>query len=352
MAILLVIVSLSLLILVHEAGHFFAAKIFGVKVEEFGFGFPPKILSKKVGETVYSLNLLPFGGFVKIYGEDPNKINEAEKNLSRSFFFQKAWKKSVIILSGVAMNIILGWFAISAVFMVGSPEHLAITQIAPNSPAAEAGLKKGDFIIEAVYQNKILVDPIKTDDFVKFIQQNPEGPFTLKVKRGEEELTFVLSGRVIPPEGEGSLGVILSYVGFEKKPFFSALTTGFFTTIQALQMIILAFVSFIAKVFITPAVVETLTGPVGIFMLATEAGSLGFVYLLQLLALISLNLAVLNLIPFPALDGGRFLLVIVEKIKGSTIPANIQTAINTFGFILLIILMVVVTVKDVGRFLM
>ena len=166
MTILIVIISLSLLILVHEAGHFFAAKFFGVRVDEFGLGFPPRIFGKKIGETTYSINLLPLGGFVKIYGEDstgePGGLDANQEDKKRTFSSQPAWKKSVIILAGVVMNVILGWLALSLVFLAGAPKHLAIADVALDSPAREAGLEAGDIILGVEYKGGILKDPVKS----------------------------------------------------------------------------------------------------------------------------------------------------------------------------------------------
>lgn len=358
MTILIVIISLSLLILVHEAGHFFAAKFFGVRVDEFGLGFPPRIFGKKIGETTYSINLLPLGGFVKIYGEDstgepggPNGTNQEDER--RTFSFQPAWKKSVIILAGVVMNVVLGWLALSLVFLAGSPKHLAIADVALDSPAREAGLEAGDIILGVEYEGGALEDPVKSEDLISVMKNAPASEVILSILRsGDEELRVVLSGRASPPEGEGPLGVALIDIGFDKKGFFGSVVEGFKTTGRMLGLITVSFYNIITRIFVAPEILNSLTGPIGIFVIAKEAGALGLVYLMQISALISLNLAVLNLIPFPALDGGRFLMIIIEKIKGSPVPQKFQMAANAFGFVLLIVLMVFVTIKDVGRFIL
>lgn len=349
MTVLLVIIALSLLILVHELGHFLAAKAFGLKVLEFGFGFPPKVFSKKWGETEYSFNLLPLGGFVKIYGEDKESLDEIEEP-DRSLAFQPAWKKSVVILAGIVMNILLGWIMMSFVFMAGAPEHLSIASVAEESPAAEVELRTGDVVLKAQSGSSSLEDPIAANEFIEFVNKNPGGQFSLTIQRGEEIFEKTLTGRIDPPKGEGSLGVSIVEMGFEKRGFFEGFVDAAEYTGETLWLIVVAFAGLIKNLFTSPEAVGNLTGPVGIFVLAKEAGSLGLVYLLQLTALISLNLAILNLIPFPALDGGRFIMALIEKIKGSPIPKKIEVWANAFGFILLLALMVVVTIKDVGRF--
>jgi len=345
MLILLVIISLSILILVHELGHFLAAKFFGVKVEEFGLGFPPRLFGKRVGETVYSVNLLPFGGFVKIFGEDGGEKPPTKE----SFASQPVWRRSIIILSGVIMNIFLGWLVFSMVFFIGAPEHLLIADVASESPAFSANLKSGDVILEVEHESQRLNDPIKSKDLIDLVKQSPSGLFLLKVMRGGEIIETSLSGRLTPPEGQGSLGVSLIDIGFPAEPFFKSFIKGFTSTVTMLGLVTVGFFNFFSKLFVSPEIIETIAGPVGIIVLSAQAGSLGLVYLFQLMAFISLNLAILNLIPFPALDGGRFLFLMIEKIKGSPISDRIQIALNAAGFVALIILMVLVTIRDVSK---
>lgn len=345
--IIFVIIALSVLILVHEFGHFFFAKFFGVKVEEFGIGFPPRLFSKKIGETVYSLNLLPFGGFVKIYGEDGNreKITEPEK----SFVNQPIWRRSVIVLAGVLMNIILGWLVLSAVLMIGAPEHLAIADLAPDSPAQEAGLASGDIIIEAAFGGAVLKDPITTENLLNLVKEAGNQPIHLKIRRGSDIFDFNVAGRLNPPAGQGPLGVTLVNIGFPAESFLNSFIKGAAATGETLRAVTVAFINFFSTVFTDRKILESVAGPVGIFAIAAQVGSLGIVYFLQLMALISLNLAVLNLIPFPALDGGRFLFLLFEKIKGSPVSSRFQTAVNSLGFVILLVLMVFVTIRDVSR---
>jgi len=347
MVILIVIVSLSILILVHELGHFLLAKFFGVKVEEFGLGFPPRLWGKKIGETVYSLNLLLFGGFVKIFGEEGE--SETPSLSGRRFTDQPIWRRGVIVLAGIFMNLVLGWLVLSVVFMLGSPSHLMVADVAPDSPASGAGLSRGDFILGISRAGKILSDPLKASDFIEFMKDVKGEQVLLKVQHQGAVKEVEVAGRQNPPAGQGPLGVSLIEAGFPAEPFFKSIGTAFTTTIKTTGLIVVAFVNLFGKIFVSPEVLETVSGPVGIFALASQAGSMGLVYLLQLMALISLNLAVLNFIPFPALDGGRFLFLILEKIKGSPISPKFQRVVNTVGFAFLIVLMVIVTVRDISR---
>lgn len=347
MIILLAIICLSALIFFHELGHFLVAKIFKVKVEEFGFGFPPKILAKKIGETVYSLNALPFGGFVKLFGEDEKIGGDGD---SQKFSNQPVWRRSVIVLAGVAMNIIVGWLILSAALMIGSPPHLMIAEVASDSPAEAVGLQKGDVVLNADFAGDVVLsDPINSEDFIRSVKNNLATPMNLNIQRGRQIINLAVTSRESPPAGEGPLGVALVDIGLTPQPFFQSLVQGFKNTLAILGAVVVGFFHFLTSVFVDRHVLETVSGPVGIFAIMAQAGSLGLIYIFQLTALISLNLAVLNLIPFPALDGGRFLFLLIEKIKKTPVPWRIQAVINAVGLAALLVLMILVTIKDVSR---
>ena len=387
--IIAVIIFLSILILVHELGHFLTAKKFGLLVEEFGFGLPPRIWAKKIGETIYSINVLPFGGFVKIYGEDgaetdkngtlieeistveieekivdaKNRIEIDEKlvmaekviisdsNKARSFVSLPISKRAIIILAGVLMNFLLGWLLISVIFYIGIPKAILITGIEPNSPAAGIGLQVGDKIAGAKMGPKELGGAeIGADNFIKFINEYRGQEITIKIERNGEIKEFKAIPRINPPAGQGALGTALMESGLAKKDLLVSAWEGLKTSLEIVQAVFVAIFTLIAKVFIGKANLEQIAGPVGIVKVTAQAGTLGFAYLLQLLALISLNLVVINIFPFPALDGGRLLFLLIEKIKGSPLPVKFEKYANGFGMILLILLMIAITVKDVIRF--
>ncbi len=379
LGIILVILFLSVLVLLHEAGHFLMAKKFGVFVEEFGIGLPPRIWGKKIGETVYSLNALPFGGFVKIFGENGmeenlaesdsikveavseeltvsgNEIEIKEELLSaeigvprkKQFGELKIWKRTVILVAGVMLNFVFGWILISSVFISGAPESLIIAGVAKNSPAASAGILAGDKLISAKTETEIIEGSIKTKEFVAFIDRNKGEEVSFRIERKNDIKEIKSVPRENPPKGEGALGVSLMEAGFAKKPFFESLSEGFKTSVRMVKEVYVSVFDMAGKALAGKSGLSQVTGPVGIVRTASETNSLGIIYLIQLLAMISLNLAALNFFPFPALDGGRVLFLIIEKIKGSPLPKKIENYANAFGMMILLALMAIVTIKDI-----
>ncbi|MEK9154700.1 MAG: RIP metalloprotease RseP [Patescibacteria group bacterium] len=336
--IVFVIIFLSILILVHELGHFFSAKKFGLLIEEFGFGLPPKIWGKKIGETNYSINTLPFGGFVKIFGE--NREENSGVLPERSFGNLKIWQRAVIISSGVIMNFLLGWISISIVFAIGIPQAVIITNIQENSPAEIIGLQGGDKIVGFN----------KTVDFIEYTNSNRGKTINLKIERAGEILEFQVIPRIDPPIGQGALGINLTEAGLPKQNIIMSFWEGLKASVEIVKTIFTSLFDLIVKAFIGKASFESVAGPIGIVKLTAQASNLGLIYLLQLLGLISLNLAVINIFPFPALDGGRLVFLAIEKIKGSPTNHKFERIVNSLGLALLIFLMIVITIKDILRF--
>lgn len=346
---LVFILILGVLVLVHELGHFIAAKKNGLIVEEFGFGFPPRIFSWKPGETIYSINLLPLGGFVKILGE-----NDGETSNLKSFASKSIGTRGLITAAGVAMNFALGALLLIIGFYIGLPQVLnkenetiaknikiQIVAINYDSPAEKANLKLGDSV-----EN---FDEISI--FQDFINKNKGKEIILKIKRGGDNLEIKTIPRVNPPEGEGALGIALVKTGLISYPWYKSVWLGIQSAFIITWEIIKGFFELIKNLITAGKVPQEIAGPVGIATLAGQAINLGFVYLLQLVALISLNLAVLNLIPFPALDGGRLLFLGIEKIKGSKVNPKIENAIHSVGMILLLALVALITYRDILKLL-
>ena len=338
-SVLVVIIGISVLILVHELGHFLAAKFFGVGVEEFGIGFPPRIFSKKIGETRYSVNWLPLGGFVKLRGEFQALEEEIAAGMTSSalamtnkFIEKKPWQRAIVMAAGVAMNFLLGWLLFSLILFIGAPQYILVQEVLPNSAAMAAGMMKGDRI--ANFQS--------ANDFTAFLKNNFGKETTLEILRfAQDGQTERLEMRVTP---QGTLGVMISDIGLPAQSLPKAVTKGFLNSILVLWSILMA----LGSVFSAP---QSFVGPIGIFNVAWETGKLGVIYIFQLLALISLNLAVLNLLPIPALDGGRLLFLLIEKIKGSAIARQKEIFWQTAGFVFLILLIITITVFDVVRLL-
>lgn len=324
-----------MLIFAHELGHFLVAKKMGLLVEEFGFGFPPRMFSWKRGETTYSVNWLPFGGFVRIYGEDAADV-KTDVPPGRSFAAQRAWKRALIVVAGVVMNFMFGWFLLSLIFMIGTPKALFISQVLPDSPALSAGLKAQDQI-QGFSTAK---------DFIDYINRNRGKEIVLAVRRGPETLEFKAVPRL---KEEAALGVALVESGTERQAFVPAVWNSLKASVGAVVGIVAGFITLFGGLFTGGHVAADVVGPVGVFGVASQAGQLGILYVVQLVALISLNLTVLNIFPFPALDGGRLLFIILEKIKGSPLNPKFERAANAAGFALLLALMIAVTVRDVVR---
>ena len=330
LSIFFVIIGLSVLILVHEWGHFLVARWFGLLIEEFGIGFPPRLFSKKSKGTIFSINAVPLGGFVKIYGENSGLGGNIE-HPEKSFAYQTAWKRALIVIAGVAMNFLLGWLIISVVFFVGSRSLVLVDLVQDSSPAATAGFQTGDQILGFDNSEKL----------VSYIEQNRGKEISLKINRSGEELTFKAMPRIFTEAGQGALGLGLRDAGIPRHGLFESIVQGFIASVSIVVAVVLG----LYQAIFSP---QQVLGPVGIFDAAVDTGRLGIIYLAQFVALISLNLVVLNLLPIPALDGGRLLFIIIEKIRGKRFLKETEIKANTIGFGFLIALIVLVTIKDIA----
>ena len=368
MSIVLFVVILLVLIVSHEFGHFIVAKLTGMRVDEFGIGFPPKIWGKKIGETVYSINWLPFGGFVSIFGENYEEEGHTQEEVAqdaRSFQSRSKWAQAAVLLAGVAMNWLVAAIIIIAGFIYGLPvpvteapqvaeisnARLLVTQVLEDSAAHNAGLKPGDQLVYLLTDTDALQgDPIAPSAVADFVKEHASDEISIGYVRANE-VTQMVQVQPAPLDGGDSpvLGIAMDVVGIAKLPLVSAVSEGLKTTALLTVAIVEGFGRLIVDAFKGQADVSAIAGPVGLVGLVGSASEIGMIYVLTLAAIISLNLAVLNLIPFPALDGGRLLFVVIEAIKGSPIPARFASLANMFGFAALIILMIVVTVFDVMR---
>lgn len=364
MAILIFLIVLVVLILVHELGHFLVAKISGIRVDEFGLGFPPKIWGIKRGETTYSINWIPFGGFVKIFGENPDEESISGAGASRSMVNKPKWMQFLVLIAGISFNVIFAWILISLGFMSGLPTsvssypntHFAdakivITNVMPDSPADKAHLKSGDVIVSMTQASRVLNVASSTDVVAvqKFIAESAGKPITLEITAGKTTNQIVATPVAGIVDNKAALGIGLDAVGTLRLPVHQALYQGAILTVDLTKSVAIGLGTFFKNLIIAKADLAQVTGPIGIVGLVGDAANLGFIYLLSFTAFISINLAVINLLPLPALDGGRILFIIIEAIKRSPIRPKVANTLNTIGFGLLILLMVVITFHDIFK---
>lgn len=352
------IIVLGILILVHELGHFIFAKRAGMTVEEFGFGFPPRLWSIKRGGTVYSINLIPFGGYVKILGEDGE-----ERNKEGSFSSKSIWQRFIVISAGVVMNLFLAIFLLMVVNFFGlrigvtdgsdtskvKDLQVQIIQVNAKSPADVSGLKLLDTIVGFKSGDK-LIYASSVGEVQSYIVDNAGNQVTMLIKRGDLVVEKIVEPRKNPPAGEGALGISLALTGIVKYPWYEAVWRGVYDAYHLLINTVIGYYTLIKTLVVSGKLMSDVSGPIGIATLTGSAARIGFNYLMQFVAMISINLAVLNFIPFPALDGGRALLLLVEKIKRSPINKKLEGRLNAVGFGLLILLMFYVTFRDLVKF--
>lgn len=364
MSIFLFFIVLVGLVVFHELGHFFAAKVAKMKVLEFGVGFPPKIAGKRFSPegTEYTLNWIPFGGFVRIFGEDPK-----DALAPGSFTSKPALAQACVLFAGPFANIVLAIFLYFFAFLLGTPTVLessdtaltatdtrvVVAEVLPDSPASLAGLRAGDEVVSVQVENETFL--INTpEDVARVVSEYYPQPLLLTfIRQGEMQSTEVnaVTGLIDEEPERAALGVATALVGTVSYPPHQAFIKGIEKTIQSFGFITVSLGSLLASVFTFSADVSQIAGPVGIASLTGEAAAFGVGSLLSFAALLSINLGIINLLPFPALDGGRLLFLGIETVSRKKIPLSVAGTLNTFGFVLLILLMVAVTIGDISRLL-
>ncbi|MFH1744844.1 MAG: RIP metalloprotease RseP [bacterium] len=365
------IIVLSVLVLVHELGHFWVARRYGLRPREFGFGFKPRALgiyktadgkwkishgSREVTDavdTIYSINWIPLGGFVDL-GED----EEPGEN-SNHFGNKPIWQRAAILLAGVTMNIVLAMVIFSFGFMVGLPQQLPedgingaiiknhqvqVLEVLPDSPAKSAGLKTGDIILS--------VDGVKINfasSLMEYTNKRVGDDLTYIIKRGREKIEKKIKPEIIKDTGMGGVGIAIAEIGTVRYPIHLAIWNGIKITCFLTVAIFMAFCGLIKGLFVGQGLGDSIGGPVRIAEVTAQAAQMGFAYLLNFTAILSINLAILNGLPFPALDGGRILFLIIEKIKGRPVKRELEGTIHYIGFALLMVFVVAVTYNDIAR---
>ncbi|TRZ53115.1 hypothetical protein D4S03_02360 [bacterium] len=350
------ILMLSILVLIHELGHFLSARFFKMRVEEFGIGLPPraKKLFKRKG-TLFSLNWLPLGGFVKLYGEDMENPEQASS--PEAFFNKPMWQRAAVLLSGVIMNFILGVFVFGIVYSyLGIPtktDKVMIVEVSNGSPAEKAGIEIDSQVEKIIFEKKEVAF-VGIDGFIKQIDslKGKEVEIILASKDGVEK-TVQIVPRVNPPGGQGALGVALSSIEMKKFPWWQTPFRGIRVGLEEAwgwgKEITKNLGIILYNLITGKGLPKDVAGPIGIYEVSREVYKVGWVAVLQFMGILSINLAILNVVPFPALDGGRIAFLGIEKIIGKVRKNKIEGYVNTFGMIFLLGLMVLITIKDVVK---
>ena len=333
MTIIYALIIFAILILVHEFGHFITAKFFGVKVKEFALGMGPVLLKKEKGETIYSLRAIPIGGFCSMEGEDEDSEDQ------RAFNKKPSWQRGIILFAGSFMNLILAIVIMAGILIsIGYPST-TIQTVQDGSPAQLAGLLPGDKII-SIEDNEVR----KWENIIEFVGETKAGDtLKIEIKRANKLLSLETATKA----GEDGRTVIGISPSLDKKPL-TALKDG---TISSFQMIG-SMLDILKQLFTGDVPAKELTGPVGIVYLVGDSAKLGMSYVAYLAALISLNLAIINLLPFPALDGGRLIFLVIRKLTGKVITDEIEAKVHIIGIMLLFALMIFVTWQDIIRYIL
>jgi regulator of sigma E protease len=354
MQIVIAILLFAILVLVHEFGHFIVAKRAGVRVEEFAIGFPPRLFSFKRGETEYSINLLPLGGYVRMPGEN-GETTDAEGNPDpRTFGAQTARNRAAILVAGVTMNFILAWAIYTGLYAVQGTQHLGyayIASVVAGSPAQTAKLQANDHLIAVNGQQT--KDSTDIHDFIQTAinadkTDSAAVPITLTISRDGKAMDVTVQARKHPPNGQGSIGISIGQnVFFTKVPLYQAPFLG----VQALGNNFVLTGEGIHRIFIglvKPG--DAFQGPVGIVSDAGQAAAAGPDVVLSFLAYLSWNLAVVNLLPIPGLDGGRLLILGIEVLRrGKRLAPEREALINLAGLVFLLSLIAVITFNDISH---
>lgn len=346
---------LSVLVLIHELGHFLVAKKFGIKVEEFGFGFPPRVFGKKIGETLYSINALPIGGFVKLYGEDEagaGRLSLGHKetgDLKRAFFARSIPQRILVIIAGVVMNFLLAIIIATYLYtfqgIPTSTEKIVVNEVLKNSPADLAGLRSGD-LIEKVGN----VSVGTTAELVSETKKHLGKEISITLNRSGNVEIIKVTPRKNYPANQGPMGVaVAQQVNFQKYPFPQSILYGVKQVGSDSVRVLFGFTEVVKDIFGKFTVPQGVAGPIGMAQLTGEFVKMGPSAVLSLVYMLTLSLAVLNILPIPALDGGRLFFILIEAVTRRKVNAKFEAIAHMVGIVVLLTFLAVVSLQDVTR---
>lgn len=351
MGILYFVILLSIIAVVHEFGHLIAAKIFNVYCPEFSLGMGPKLFGKKIGETTYNVRAFPIGGFVAMAGDNENDLEtkvsldgiKPERILSNI----AKWKRIIIMLAGVFMNFILALIIVSSILLYNGTYTLKspaiVDGVVENSPASIAGFEKGDKIIKITFGNDTEIKPKNFDDILAF-SQITSGESVYRVLRNNEEIDITVTPILNEETSAYYIGILIPKGEVVEINIWNCFNYGIDYLAQTTKTLLVS----LSQLFVGRGV-ENLSGPVGIYTISSQAAKQGPMTYLLLIALISLNVGIVNLLPLPVLDGGRVLLTIVEIIIGRPLDKKVEMALMSISMILLLMLILFSTYQDILR---
>ncbi|HKY51595.1 MAG TPA: M50 family metallopeptidase [Candidatus Limnocylindria bacterium] len=347
---LIFLLTFTVIIAVHEFGHYLTARLLGMKVLEFAFGFPPRLGAIRHAGIDYSINAIPFGGFVRILGQDDFSIRQAGEGEPGSFTSKPWWAQAIVLVAGVAMNMVLALVVLTVAFTTGttaSTGDVRVIEVAADSPAQQAGIQKDD-LVRAIDGREVT----RSGDLVSYVRSqarlNPDKEVVLELERGGRAVTVSAVPRAEPPEGEGPLGIRLEEVQGEVAV---ALPEAFGQAVSLSGQVIAQIAELPSQLLApsSPGGAPTVGGPIEIFRVTEQVAQFGLPTLLKLVGVLSVNLAVLNILPFPGLDGGRLFFVLLRGIFRVRLSAQAEAAVHAVGFLLLLLLLVVVSIADIRR---
>lgn len=362
-SLLIFLLVLGFLIFIHELGHFLVAKWTGMRVDEFAIGFPPKLWSWKRGETKYCINAIPFGGYVKIHGEAHQ--DDETKPDPRSFDQRPLWARLIVMLAGVSMNVIFAFVALVVAFAVGFSsigqdltklpgaqvleQQVLITGVVADLPAAQAGLQPGDIIDQFTTPDGQQYEVKTVDQLTQYTKQfQDNGILEVEIAYDRNGTKSQVTSQV--KADELALGVMIQGLDKVKLPAGQAISAAWKECGLIVQVTWDALKVFGQKLFVHGELDQNVSGPIGVYQVTAAAAQIGFMQVVFVMIVLSLNLALLNLLPLPALDGGKILFLLVETLfPNKVVYRQIENILTTISFVLLIGLMVVLTLRDAFR---